>query len=664
MVYDSYEFGKYLTELRRKYNVSMNVVCDGICDQSVMSRIENGEREVSKLVQDRLLGRLGVAPENFENMVYADEYGYWKARQEIISLIQHEKMDEADKLLEKMAVQEKLFESGDAAENIDINLKLQFYMAMKAQIRCYNGAGDAELKKMYSDASRLTVSRMKDKGSVKEFFSNRRLAVDEINLLLEYWRYVSPEIGKRFIRGAIEYIDKARYELLTWAKIYPKAIYYLCLLEMKTGIQSERKINELMHLVTQAIECLRNAIRAFYLCELLDIKIELFRLTNKEKTLYWDTMIKDMGHDTLVDENYDTLFGNTDEYSTEAQYIWCRYTRNVLKEIYQRCGVREETFEYSYIYVDREVYCIEDIIRIRRNMFNMSMYKLSNGICSERTISRIERKLTRPQSSIIHKLFERLGLSGELSQSELISSNVEAQKMLQKFRISINYKKNKYTDSLLSELERKVSMDIPQNRQTLIRMRAWTLRAEGCMTNETFVAQIKKAIECTLPYKVAVSPNKHKFMTIEELSCLNNILITKESNISEWRECYRTLSEMYSDKDSEISNCLSMYEFIVRPLASCMGDCGEYDESDKKESFILRNSIMNRRLTIMYSSMYSMLWNDQQRAKNKMAMHRDIAYYGEIKRCLVLSCLSKNTGKNKFYSNILKGVKKSLRNDS
>ena len=101
MVYDSYEFGKYLTELRRKYNVSMNVVCDGICDQSVMSRIENGEREVSKLVQDRLLGRLGVAPENFENMVYADEYGYWKTRQEIISLIQHEKMDEADKLLEQ-----------------------------------------------------------------------------------------------------------------------------------------------------------------------------------------------------------------------------------------------------------------------------------------------------------------------------------------------------------------------------------------------------------------------------------------------------------------------------------------------------------------------------------------------------------------------------------
>ena len=393
MVYDSYEFGKYLTELRRKYNVSMNVVCDGICDQSVMSRIENGEREVSKLVQDRLLGRLGVAPENFENMVYADEYGYWKARQEIISLIQHEKMDEADKLLEKMAVQEKLFESGDAAENIDINLKLQFYMAMKAQIRCYNGAGDAELKKMYADASRLTVSRMKDRGSVKEFFSNRRLAVDEINLLLEYWRYVSPEIGKRFIRGAIEYIDKSLFDVLTKAKIYPKAVYYLCLLEIRTGLQNEKKINQLMNLVTQAIEALRNCLRAFYLCELLDIKIELLRMNNKEDVSYWDSLIQDMEQDTLIDENYDKLYGNTDEFSAEAQYIWCRYTRNVLGEIYKRCGVREDTFEYSHIYVDREVYCIEDIIRIRRKMLNMSMYKLGDGICSERTIKDICSRL-------------------------------------------------------------------------------------------------------------------------------------------------------------------------------------------------------------------------------------------------------------------------------
>lgn len=559
-----------------------------------------------------------------------------------------------------MAVQEKLFESGDAAENIDINLKLQFYMAMKAQIRCYNGAGDAELKKMYADASRLTISRMKDKGSVKEFFSNRRLAVDEINLLLEYWRYVSPEIGKRFIRGAIEYIDKSLFDVLTKAKIYPKAVYYLCLLEIRTRLQNEKKINQLMNLVTQAIEALRNCLRAFYLCELLDIKIELLRMNNKEDVSYWDRLIKDMEHDTLIDENYDKLYGNTDEFSAEAQYIWCRYTRNVLGEIYKRCGVREDTFEYSHIYVDREVYCIEDIIRIRRKMLNMSMYKLGDGICSERTISRIERKRTRPQCSNIHKLFEKLGLSGELSQSELISSNVQAQVLLQKFRISINYKNSEDVDNILNEIEHSVSLDVPQNRQMLKRVRAWILRDNKLITDEEFVAQIKSAMEYTLPYKVAVAKNKEKYMTIEEVSCMHDIFITKSSNIPESQECYKSLLEMYDDREEDINNCLSMYEHIMRPIASYMGDCGRYDNSDEKELFILQNSLRNRRMTVAYSSMYSMLWNDQQRGKNKMAMHRDIAYCNEIKRCIVLSSFSRNIGKTKFFSNTFKKTKNKI----
>ena len=448
--------------------------------------------------------------------------------------------------------------------------------------------------------------------------------------------------------------------MLTKAKIYPKAVYYLCLLEIRTGLQNEKKINQLMNLVTQAIEALRNCLRAFYLCELLDIKIELLRMNNKEDVSYWDSLIKDMEHDTLIDENYDKLYGNTDEFSAEAQYIWCRYTRNVLGEIYKRCGVREDTFEYSHIYVDREVYCIEDIIRIRRKMLNMSMYKLGDGICSERTISRIERKRTRPQCSNIHKLFEKLGLSGELSQSELISSNVQAQVLLQKFRISINYKNSEDVDNILNEIEHSVSLDVPQNRQMLKRVRAWILRDNKLITDEEFVAQIKSAMEYTLPYKVAVAKNKEKYMTIEEVSCMHDIFITKSSNIPESQECYKSLLEMYDDREEDINNCLSMYEHIMRPIASYMGDCGRYDNSDEKELFILQNSLRNRRMTVAYSSMYSMLWNDQQRGKNKMAMHRDIAYCNEIKRCIVLSSFSRNIGKTKFFSNTFKKTKNKI----
>lgn len=167
-------------------------------------------------------------------------------------------------------------------------------------------------------------------------------------------------------------------------------------------------------------------------------------------------------------------------------------------------------------------------------------------------------------------------------------------------------------------------------------------------------------MEYTLPYKVAVAKNKEKYMTIEEVSCMHDIFITKSSNIPESQECYKSLLEMYDDREEDINNCLSMYEHIMRPIASYMGDCGRYDNSDEKELFILQNSLRNRRMTVAYSSMYSMLWNDQQRGKNKMAMHRDIAYCNEIKRCIVLSSFSRNIGKTKFFSNTFKKTKNKI----
>lgn len=249
-------------------------------------------------------------------------------------------------------------------------------------------------------------------------------------------------------------------------------------------------------------------------------------------------------------------------------------------------------------------------------------------------------------------------MSGELSQSELISSNVQAQELLEKFRIGLNYENSQEVDNMLNEIEKVVSLDVPQNMQMVKRLRAWILRDNKFIDDDEFVAQLKSAMECTLPYRIAVSPSKEKYLTIEELSCLQNLFLTNALSYEENKECYMAMLSIYENREDDINNCLSMYEYIMRPIASYMGNCGNYDESDKKDSFIMQNSLRNRRLTSVYSSMYSMLWNDQKRAENKMAMHRGIAYLGEIKRCVILSSFGRNNFKNKFYCNILKKNKK------
>lgn len=649
MVYDSYEFGKYLMELRRKDNISMNVICDGICDVSAMSRIENGEKEVSKIVQDRLLGRLGVAPENFENMVFSDEYDKWELRQKIINYIQHEKIDEADELLEQMLRDYNIRERQKSIEDLDAVLELQFYLSMKAQIKFYRHADAGELRKLYADAVKQTVTGFSLKKSPREFLNGKRFSVEEINLLIEYGRYLPSAHGLGLIRGLVDYIAGEKLNELAKAKVYPKTVYYLYLLEKDSDSFNERKVKKLIDLCTQAIECLRDSLRTFYLCELLDMKMELIAKCSGVDTCLWNEMSEDISKDTLIDDNYEKMYGNTKEYSLKAQYIWCRHARSALRDIYRRCGVREDTFEYGYIYVDREVYCIEDVIRIRRSMLNMSMSKLSEGICSERTISRLEHKRTKPQCAIVHKLFKRLGLSGELVRTELISSNVEAQKMLENIRDGINYyKTGNEVETKIHEIEKIVSLDIPQNRQILERVMACSMRDRNLISDEEFVAMVKRAMEYTLPYDVAVSEGE-KYMTIEELSCLHNIIVTKRLSSKEMNECYMAVLDMFEKREGEINNYLSMYEFMMRPIASYMGDKGMYDESDEKEYIILVNTMRNRRLTVMYSSMYGMLWNDRQRYKSNQAMCRHIAWKDEIKRCMVLSNLGKNIAKTHFF---------------
>lgn len=651
MVYDSYEFGKYLMQLRRKDNISMSVICDGICNVSTMSRIENGEKDVSKIVQDRLLGRLGVAPENFENMIFSDEYERWELRQNIISLIQHEEMDEAERLLEHLEKSGKLFERSKSSEDLDAILELQFYLSMKAQISCYRCADEKEIRKLYADALRQTVTGFEAKQGYREFFANKRLSVEEINLLIEYGRYMPETRGITFMRCIVEYIESIQFSELAMAKIYPKSIYYLYIFERRKGINSNKKILSLLERITRAIECLRNAQRAFYLCELLDIKIELLKTIN-ESMNETDIDSQDYIYNNIIDMDYGAHFGNTSNFSYNAQLNWCMYLRTVLSEIYDRYGIREDTFEYGYIYVDREVYCIEDVIRIRREMLHMSMLALCRDICSERTISRIERKMTKPQRTIVHRLFKRLGLSGEFNSSELISSDIDAQNLLGELRDSINNKENIKVNNILVDLKKYISTDIPQNKQVLYRVNACNLRVAKKISDEEFIRHIIEALECTVPYDVATAQGE-KYLTTGELTCLNNILITKATNVPEFKQTYRALLNILDSKKNSINNFLSMYEFIMQPIASYQGDCGEYEKSDIHEKEIIVNTLRNKRVTIIQVAMYGMLWNKEQRDKKKAnSLQGKSNAVSELKRCSILADFAKNSRQAKFYLNV------------
>lgn len=93
------------------------------------------------------------------------------------------------------------------------------------------------------------------------------------------------------------------------------------------------------------------------------------------------------------------------------------YTRlNELKEdIYVAKGEYVEEMimcweRFCELYQEPECYCINDVIRTYRMQLGMSRRKLAEGICSEKTIERLENYGTTVQMYVVKRLFERLGV--------------------------------------------------------------------------------------------------------------------------------------------------------------------------------------------------------------------------------------------------------------
>ena len=118
-------FGEYISKLRLAKGISLEQLSDGLCDVSLISRFERGEREPEKLLQNRFLTRLGVVPENYENFLYYKDYCRWEKRQGIIHSILDEHLEEAKHLLEEY------YQKYD----MNYSLERQFYLAMLAQIK-------------------------------------------------------------------------------------------------------------------------------------------------------------------------------------------------------------------------------------------------------------------------------------------------------------------------------------------------------------------------------------------------------------------------------------------------------------------------------------------------------------------------------------------------
>ena len=632
------QFVSYIGMLREKRNVTVSQLTEGLCGEKTAKLIMQGKRSTGRPLREALLGRLGVGAEDYECYLGSEEYAQWKMQERILHCIVYEKTGQAEETLEKY--HELYCEQGGGKNHsgeIERKLNRQFYLSMLAQIQHRRGKEAASREDAFTslmeEALSLTVPEPE-----KKPLSKLALSVRELNLILELERcrkngkkgLLPGERPERY-REVIAYITTGRLDRRGMAKLYPKAVYFLCrclmdeygAVEEETDFETRKKYMELFTYCNRALEMLRDNGRMYFLWEILDMRERLF---DKLEKLPGSRRGRSGGGDAFL-------------RLRQENARW----KQALENVYAQFRVTKETVDDCWLYRAKGISCTNEVIRIRSRMLGIGAGELCEGVCDIRTLYRIRNEEVSPQRWVAEGLFEKLGLSGELIRTELVTSIPEARELMERLRESMNGQRWDEAEETLEQLKQLVSMDITCNRQALQRQEVLLSRAKKEIDKAECSRRLREVLELTLPYKAFLAPGE-KYLTHEEQSCIRNMMVGMDKEGEEFRICLQRFEEIYQpviDRE-ELENVDGMYEFVMIYVRSQWGNRGEYDKADKHSLNIIEGCLRNRRLWALHDSLYDRWWNHAERRKRGIPTDIVLDDEQELNHCILLGELAKS----------------------
>jgi len=603
------DFAKLLKNIRTEEKVSLDQLAMGLMSASQLVKIENGERPINKNIRDRLLERLGVAKELYENLLDLCDFEEWDYKKKILSAILDKKIEDAYRLLKEYKAYLR--------ENDRINH--QFILAMWGEVLKQEGASKEKIAECYRKAVILTIP-----DAEKVWWEKRPLSVLEMNLLLETIIYGNNMYYLHKCRVLMEYIDTGYYDEIMKAKIYPKIVYYY----LKKQILFKEYWNmetqtENLKICEKAIDKLRDAGRTYYLVELLEIEIQIL-----------ETMPED-----AVTEHLE---------KNEADKINARELMSVIKNLYAEYEVPAYMQDCTYFYQQKWIFSMKDVLRTRRAMFGLTQEQLCEGICSVKSLRRAEKGQTDMQRETLKKILNRLGLSGQMQWSRLITSDREVIRMAEELADYINDRKFSMASKQLESMKSRIDLDIPQNKQYFLEKQALLEFEQGKVTREEFVKMEKEALECTLRAE-NLYRKENVYLTEREIICISNSWKGMEGK--EKKESINLILRLYDNYalNNGLSQAISVYEIVTGAAVNELGNNGEHVRAEKIDRKSIKASLSCRRVLDIHYKIYDILWNEKEIQKKNKEKNRNMEMTDGLMKCISISHYVKQPFYEKIY---------------
>ena len=597
------DFANFLHRVRKERDIHYEQLAEGLMSISQLSRIVKGKRPVHKNMRDRLLGRLGIASDLYENLLDVDDYRAWECQRNIMFAVEQGETENAERLIAEY----------DRQTGPNSKLKQQFCLVMRAEVLKQKNADMAEICACYEKAVKLTVPNVE-----QLCLETSLLSIQEINMILEYAYYAKGE-GRDFpeaCRRLMAFVENAVYDELSKVKIYPKIAYYY-LREKFDGqsVQGVEQPSESLRICNRAIEMLRDTGRAFYLLELLEIKCGILEIVGKD----------------------------SDELKESVELA------NLFRKLYAEYDIPAYMRDCVYLYRQRWIFYIGDVLRIRRNMYGLTQEELCEGICVTKTLRRAEKMMSDMHQDLLTAVMRRLGLSKEYQRISLATNDWEVVRLNEELAICRNNFEVGKARELLRKMEGKVSFEIPENKQYFIEVEASLDWMEGKISARELAAREEEALQCTLNTK-EMFDTTDIFLTEMEMSCLRKKIqglvgVEKRKHIDFLIQYFESC-----EKKQALSDCIVMYEFVMVRMASELANMGEHEIAIQIDKKVLRESLMCRRVWVMANILYDILWSEQEsNNSNEQSLVKE-KMTENLRDCIKISHFCKQTYGEKFFN--------------
>lgn len=653
-------FGAYVKRRREKYGISVDALCEGLCIRQELGRLEKGAWEPGYFVREALLARLGTEAETYEYFLEYQDMEQVERRKEIGEDILWKRTSRAGERLEEyrlayaagrddMTMDE--FAEGQSSGGgwacVEKRLAMQFYFGMLGQARRQT-ASRKELHHLFARAVGMTVPE-----TWKMTLEGLVLSACELDFILEAERNRMGGARPAYLLDLIRYIEKGPYDGRARAKVYPKAVclYFrsqeghvagerVSALESCSGERADKAGDGLLWGYGQrSLDMLMGSGRMYYLWEILDMRGRLLERRIKRLVRQGSWLVRDV--EAMLEKN--------------------RSRKRTLEQIYDTWDMGRETLDGCYVYIPKTVYCINEVIRIRRKMLGISAGDLCRGICSVDTLRRLESRKTAPQREIVRELLRRLGMPGEFACPELETDDLEALELLEEMRERLDKCYWEDAEVRLRQIERNVDMEIPCNRQLILSVKATIRWRYHEITDEEYSRLQKEALEVTMPFGCFLGKGE-KCLTNMERTCIRNMMTVMDKGSGEFAECMEAFEELckpYTEKEAGTA-AEGMHVPIMCMMGEECGNIGKHDRADLYLEAVIQDALRLHRLWELPHALYGRWRNEVKRQKRGSRDGRGLDTVEEISKCLILWEMAGNRNKVLLCQEILDEWKSDL----